>query len=98
MDYNWIAQTVIMLMVGALTYFMKRTLDKIETNVTNLAQKLEKIDEKHGKRYDDLEKQFNDLKADMPFIYTTREDFIRVMNGVDAKLDKIIYGKGGNIS
>ena len=32
-----------------------------------------------------------DLKADLPLIYTTREDFIRVSNNIDQKLDKLLY-------
>ena len=32
-----------------------------------------------------------ELKADLPLIYTTREDFIRVSNNIDQKLDKLLY-------
>lgn len=48
---------------------------------------------------DDLEKELDDLRSDLPFIYTTREDFIRTMNNVDKKLDKIhdsMIGGGRN--
>ena len=37
-------------------------------------------------------KKLNDLKADLPLIYVTREDYIRVMNRVEDKLDQILYG------
>ena len=33
----------------------------------------------------------NDLKADLPLIYVTREDFIRVSNNIDNKLDRLLY-------
>ncbi|CAH8721322.1 hypothetical protein [Paenibacillus melissococcoides] len=36
-----------------------------------------------------MKKELDDLRSDLPFIYTTREDFIRTMNNVDKKLDKI---------
>ena len=39
-----------------------------------------------------LDKNLNDLKADLPLIYVTREDYIRVMNRVEDKLDQILYG------
>ncbi len=51
--------------------------------------------------------QFNDLKSDMPLVYTLREDFIRSMNsvdhnisGLDQKLDQVLrlmtsFGKEG---
>ena len=35
--------------------------------------------------------EVGDLKADLPLIYTTREDFIRVSNNIDQKLDKLLY-------
>ena len=56
--------------VGALTFFMKKTLTSLE----------------------ELDKNLNDLKADLPLIYVTREDYIRVMNRVEDKLDQILYG------
>ena len=35
--------------------------------------------------------ELGELKADLPLIYTTREDFIRVSNNIDQKLDKLLY-------
>ena len=32
-----------------------------------------------------------DLKADLPLVYVVREDFIRVSNNIDSKLDKLLY-------
>lgn len=46
------------------------------------------------KRADDITAvrgELSDLKADLPLIYTTREDFIRVSNNIDQKLDKLLY-------
>ena len=39
-----------------------------------------------------VEEKLNDLKADLPLLYVTREDYIRVMNRVEDKLDQILYG------
>lgn len=69
------------LTVGALTFFIKKTLSTLEeTDKKNTAQ-IEKVEEK-----------LNDLKADLPLIYVTREDYIRIMNRVEDKLDQLLYG------
>ena len=64
------------LVVGALTFFIKKTLAT-----------LEEADKRNAA-------QIADLKADLPLVYVTREDYIRVMNRVEDKLDQILYGKG----
>ena len=70
--------------VGALAYFIKKTLAA-----------LEKSDEKNAAKIAEVEEKLNELKADLPLIYVTREDYIRVMNRVEDKLDQILYGKKG---
>lgn len=70
--------------VGALAYFIKKTLTA-----------LEKSDEKNAAKIAEVEGKLNELKADLPLIYVTREDYIRVMNRVEDKLDQILYGKKG---
>lgn len=72
------------LVVGALTFFIKKTLTT-----------LEKADEKNAAKIAEVEEKLNDLKADLPLVYVTREDYIRVMNRVEDKLDQILYGKKG---
>ena len=67
--------------VGALTFFMKKTL-------TSLVE----ADKRNAEDIKALDKNLNDLKADLPLIYVTREDYIRVMNRVEDKLDQILYG------
>ena len=80
------------LVVGALTFFIKKTLTSLKKEAAaqiaeakrEAADKIAKVDEK-----------LNDLKADLPLVYVTREDYIRVMNRVEDKLDQILYGSGG---
>ena len=69
------------LVVGALTFFIKKTLSSLEN-----------ADKKNAERIDKVEEKLNDLKADLPLVYVTREDYIRVMNRVEDKLDQILYG------
>ena len=58
--------------------------------------KIKKIDneyEKNAAKIAEVEDKLNDLKADLPLVYVTREDYIRVMNRVEEKLDKILYSR-----
>lgn len=75
------ASLICTLVVGALTFFIKRTLTD-----------LEKADEQNKAKIEAVEDKLNDLKADLPLVYVTREDYIRVMNRVEDKLDQILYG------
>ncbi len=75
------ASLICTLVVGALTFFVKRTLTD-----------LEKTDEQNKAKIEAVEEKLNDLKADLPLVYVTREDYIRVMNRVEDKLDQILYG------
>lgn len=74
------ASLVCTLVVGALSYFIKRTLTTLEA-----------ADRSNAEEIKTLQKELNDLKADLPLIYVTREDFIRVMNKVEDKLDLLLY-------
>ena len=75
-----VASLVCTLVVGALAFFLKKTLSS-----------LEKADERNAAKIAEVEKDLNDLKADLPLIYVTREDFIRVSNNIDNKLDRLLY-------
>lgn len=74
------ASLICTLVVGALTFFMKKTLAGLEDSDKKNADQIEKVEER-----------LNDLKADLPLLYVTREDFIRVTNNIDQKLDKLLY-------
>lgn len=69
------------LIVGALAFFMKKTLTGLENADKQNADHIERVEEK-----------LNDLKADLPLVYVTREDYIRTMNRIEDKLDQILYG------
>lgn len=60
------ASLICTLVVGALTFFVKRTLTD-----------LEKADEQNKAKIEAVEEKLNDLKADLPLVYVTREDYIR---------------------
>lgn len=77
------ASLICTLVVGALTFFIKKTLTTLEEADKKNATQIEKVEEK-----------LNDLKADLPLLYVTREDYIRIMNRVEDKLDQLLYGAG----
>lgn len=64
------------IVMGALAFFLKRTLSE-----------LERSDRKNASDIKELDQKVNDLKSDLPLVYTLREDFIRSMNSVDASIN-----------
>lgn len=83
----WIITTAIGLMVGAIGYFVKRTWDKTEKRIAEQEARTREVEDKLSKTI-----------ADLPFLYTLREDFIRAQANHDRKLDQIItlLTRGGN--
>ena len=104
------------LVVGALAFFLKKTLSNLEeadkqnsAQIADVAEKcaaqakeiaektaeqIKAVAEKSAAQTKSVEEKLNDLKADLPLLYVTREDFIRIMNRVEDKLDKLLYGSG----
>lgn len=95
------------LVVGALTYFIKKTLVSLEDADKKNAADIQAEADKREQGLKDLSGQLSDLKSDLPLVYTLREDFIRSMNsvdhnisGLDQKLDQVLrlmtsFGKEG---
>lgn len=75
----WAATTVFTIMYGIIAYYFKKTATETNEAIQKLANKVDRLDDKLAETI-----------ARMPFEYTLREDFIRSMSGVEAKLDKII--------
>ena len=102
------------LVVGALTFFIKKTLTdltaadkanadsiaKVEDSISKTADKLIELtnaaDKANADKIAKVEDKLNDLKADLPLLYVTREDYIRIMNRVEEKLDRLLYGNGNS--
>lgn len=85
------------LIVGMLTYFIKKTLVSLEEADRKNASDIREEARKREEELKDLSGQLNDLKSDLPLVYTLREDFIRSMNSVDhnisvldQKLDRVL--------
>lgn len=72
---TWVIQGAIGLLIGLLGWLWKQDRKTKDKQLATQDQ-----------RIGNLEKKFEQL----PFVYTTREDFIRSMTTVEQKLDKII--------
>lgn len=83
----FIFQTVITAIIGVAAWGVKNAISEVKTAIS----KLEDSDKDNVAEIKKVKDDLNDLKADLPLIYVTREDFIRVNNNIDKKLDKLLY-------
>lgn len=83
----FVFQTVITAIVGVAAWGVKNAIGEIKGAIAEL----KKADKENADEIARVRGELNDLKADLPLIYVTREDFIRVSNNIDQKLDKLLY-------
>ena len=83
----FVFQTIITAIIGVAAWGVKNALGEIKAAIS----KLETSDKENAAEIAKVRGELNDLKADLPLIYVTREDFIRVSNNIDHKLDKLLY-------
>ena len=77
-DYvYWAITGGVGLLVGAVTYLLKRGLDRTERRIEE--------NEEHTRA---IEGKLNKTIGEMPFLYTLREDFIRANASHERKLDR----------
>lgn len=92
----WISTTVIGLMISGLSFFMKKQIGDIEKSLEKSRLESEKARKDINERVSKLEDKLQATIEEMPYRYTLREDFIRAVTGLDAKLDKILDRIGGS--
>ena len=83
----FVFQTVITAIIGVAAWGVKNAIGEMKAAVSELKA----ADKKNADEIAAVRTELGDLKADLPLIYTTREDFIRVSNNIDQKLDKLLY-------
>ena len=83
----FVFQTVITAIIGVAAWGVKNAIGEMKAAVSELKA----ADKKNAEEIAAVRTELGDLKADLPLIYTTREDFIRVSNNIDSKLDKLLY-------
>lgn len=80
-------QTVITAIIGVAAWGVKNAIGEMKAAVSELKA----ADKKNAEEIAAVRTELGELKADLPLVYTTREDFIRVSNNIDSKLDKLLY-------
>ena len=83
----FVFQTIITAIIGVAAWGVKNAIGEIKAAIS----KRETSDKENAAEIAKVRCELNDLKADLPLIYVTREDFIRVSNNIDHKLDKLLY-------
>lgn len=84
----WVITGAIGLMIGALSWFVKRQRDKDD-------RRMERIEQAQARDHEHLERTLREL----PLTYTLREEFLRVTGQQTNKIDKLMdmvgeVGKG----
>ena len=83
----FVFQTVITAIIGVASWGVKNAIGEMKSAIT----KLEAADKKNAEDIAAVRGDFFLINSEIPVIYTTREDFIRVSNNIDQKLDKLLY-------
>lgn len=86
----WVVTTVFTLLLGALSWFVKRTLDELRKENETIRKEFARQFDTHAARMDKLEAKLQETIETMPYKYTLREDFIRAVSGLERKIDKIL--------
>lgn len=86
--------------IGVIGFFIKKQMSNVEDALKQNEKTTKEQSDALNKRINQVEenttndvaavrKELNDLKTDLPFVYTLREDFIRTMNTVERNMSKI---------
>ena len=76
-------------LVPLFKYIFSREVKKLEEADAENKKQILCIEERMNNKIDKVKDDMNDLKNDMPFIYVTREDFIRSMDNVDRSVSTV---------
>lgn len=85
----WVATTVIGLMIGALGFFLKRTLTEVERKIERSERSNKERFEALEKRVEKQDERFDQLVQGLPTKYAYRDDLIRMSQNIEGKLDRI---------
>lgn len=87
-----ILSTAIGAIVGMIKIMGNQINKNIQQNFESTNQKIEEVAKQAAKGQEEvraLERQFLEFKADMPFRYIARDDYIRGQTIIEAKLDAV---------
>lgn len=102
MDFDTIYNMILTVGMGAISFFLKRSFDKLDSRasrseVDELKNKVESADEKYASKAElrELKKSIEKIESSIDFLRenTVRSgDFIRVMTRLEEKIDNIRKG------
>lgn len=102
MELTWVLQTLTVLVIGIVGFFLKATLTDLKEGIIKNDEKINSVEIILRNEVKSVRDELNDLRSDLPFVYVLREDYIRTlnnvdnkMNNIDTKLDKLLQFKGG---
>jgi hypothetical protein len=84
-----IFQIICTLAIAIFGFFIKRELKRLDDADTANKSEIKETKLDLEKKLTELKDDYNKYKADMPFNFVTRDEFIRAMTNFDRKLDKI---------
>ena len=85
----WVVTTVFLTMMGALAWFIKRTISNFEASITNVVKTFGDQTDKLERRIAAQEERHNQLIKDLPSVYAYREDMIRYSQDTNSRLDRL---------
>ncbi len=84
-----IFQIICTLAIAIFGFFIKRELKRLDDADTANKSEIKETKQDLEKKLTELKDDYNKYKAEMPFNFVTRDEFIRAMTNFDRKLDKI---------
>lgn len=95
----YVLQTLITIALGLVGWSVKNSIAELKNGIKHNADDIKRLEERHSSELERMKEKFDDLKSDLPFVYVTREDYVRTMNNVDkqmsdinGKLDRLLSG------
>lgn len=102
MDFDTIYNMILTVGMGAITFFLKRSFDQLDSRasrseVDELKSKIESADEKYASKTElnELKKSIEKIESNIDFLKenTVRNaDFIRTMSRLENKIDDLKKG------
>lgn len=102
MDFDTIYNMILTVGMGAITFFLKRSFDQLDSRasrseVDELKSKIESADEKYASKSElnELKKSIEKIESNIDFLKenTVRNaDFIRTMSRLENKIDDLKKG------
>ena len=86
--------------IGVLVYLAKMMIndikssisgfgDRLDTAMKSFDERIDKVEEKHEKDMKQVQAELNNIKSDLPMTFVLREDYFRVMNGGEGKMNSM---------